>query len=137
MADEDAIVEFATAGPKNYGYRTRLGTVECKVRGFSLNVRGQQQLNFDILKQTVLDEIRLPQEQPRTIPIFNPHKITRDVQTKKLLTLTEIKRYKIEADKRVVDRHSLQTFPYGFARVPWNDEDEHTVQTLLDSDSDE
>ena len=41
----DHIVEFAAAGPKNYGYRTKDGKVECKVPGFTLNTRGQDQLN--------------------------------------------------------------------------------------------
>ena len=38
LNDEDAIVEFATAGPKTYGFRTHLGTLECKVHGFRLNI---------------------------------------------------------------------------------------------------
>ena len=38
LDDEDAIVEFATAGPKTYGFRTHLGTLKCKVRGFRLNI---------------------------------------------------------------------------------------------------
>lgn len=46
---DDHIIEFASAGPKNYGYKTKNGKVECKVRGFSLNTRGHEQLNFDIL----------------------------------------------------------------------------------------
>ena len=33
----DAIVEFCSGGAKNYGYLTKKGKVECKVRGFSLN----------------------------------------------------------------------------------------------------
>ena len=36
----DHIVEFPAAGPKNYGYRTEDGKVECKVRGFTLNACG-------------------------------------------------------------------------------------------------
>ena len=48
----DYIVEFAAAGCKNYAYNTHMGKTECKVRGFSFNSRGQQQLNFDILKKT-------------------------------------------------------------------------------------
>ena len=31
------ILEFASGGAKNYGYLTRGGKVECRVRGFSLN----------------------------------------------------------------------------------------------------
>lgn len=68
----DNIIEFATSGPKNYGCKTQNGKVECKVRGFSLNARGQEQLNFGILKQNVLQEIQHPQAQARSIPIFNP-----------------------------------------------------------------
>ena len=40
LTEKDTIVEFAAARAKNYGYRTRQGKVECKVREFSLNVRG-------------------------------------------------------------------------------------------------
>lgn len=47
----DSIIEFAIAGPKNYGYKTHQGKVECKVRGFSLNARGQEQLNYETLKK--------------------------------------------------------------------------------------
>ena len=64
LDDEDAIVEFATAGPKNYGFHTHLETHECQVCGFRLNIRGQQQLNFNLLKQTVVEEIQRPQDQP-------------------------------------------------------------------------
>ena len=35
--DGDSIVEFCSGGAKNYGYLTKKGKVECKVRGFSLN----------------------------------------------------------------------------------------------------
>jgi len=37
----DYIVEFVSGGPKNYGYRTKQGKVECKVRGFRLNSEGK------------------------------------------------------------------------------------------------
>ena len=50
----DNIVEFASAGHKNYAYVTKTGVTECKVRGFSLNVRGQAQLNFNTLKKNVI-----------------------------------------------------------------------------------
>ena len=67
-ANWNHIVEFASAGPKNYGYRTKDGKVECKVRGFTLNARGQSQLNFDLLKANV------PLDEPWVIPVHNPHK---------------------------------------------------------------
>ena len=54
MTDElegDHIVEFTSAGPKNYGYITNTGKTCCKVRGFTLNVRGSQQLNYDVMRR--------------------------------------------------------------------------------------
>ena len=33
LKPDDHMVEFADAGPKNYGYRTHQGKVECKVWG--------------------------------------------------------------------------------------------------------
>ena len=40
LEGDDHIVEFVSGGAKNYGYRTKNGKVECKVKGFKLNVRG-------------------------------------------------------------------------------------------------
>ena len=116
--DDDIIIEFATAGPKNYGYKTSQGKVECKVRGFILNVRDQDQLNYEILKKNLLDEVQRPQEYPRSLPLFNPHKITRNPQTKRLETQTEIKQYQLVADKRVVDSNDFHSYPYGFTPAP-------------------
>ena len=42
----DHIVQFCSGGPKNYGYRTAGNQLETKVRGFTLNREGSQQLNF-------------------------------------------------------------------------------------------
>ena len=111
---QDYITEFAAAGPKNYGYRTHKGKTECKVRGFSLNTRGQEQLNFDILKKNIIEEITHPQPISNVIPVFNPHKIVRNPTTKQLSTETEIKRYKLVFDKRVVDSTNFQSYPYGY-----------------------
>ena len=45
----DIITEFVSAGAKNYAYRTRRGKAHCKVRGFTLNVRGSAVLNFNTM----------------------------------------------------------------------------------------
>jgi len=60
---EDYIVDFTSAGPKNYGYKTKLGKVCCKVRGFTLNVRGSQQLNYDIMRENLLEDLTNPLDQ--------------------------------------------------------------------------
>lgn len=61
-----------------------------------------------------------PQEHARSIPLFNPHKIVRDETSKRIRTQTEIKRYQLVADKRVVDSEDYGSFPYGFAPAPLN-----------------
>ena len=91
----DSIVEFEAAGPKNYGYRTKQGKVECKVRGFRLNARGHEQLNFYVLQDNVKEEVQHPLARSRDIPVWNPHKIVRDHREKREMTETEIKRYQL------------------------------------------
>jgi len=56
LDDDDYIVEFVSGGPKNYGYKTKNGKVECKVRGFRLNSESKTQLNYDVMRQNMLDE---------------------------------------------------------------------------------
>jgi len=51
-------VEFTLLGSKNYGYITNAEKKCCKVRGFTLNVQGSRQLNYDVMHQNLLDEIQ-------------------------------------------------------------------------------
>ena len=114
----DHIVDFTSGGPKNYGYTTRQGKVECKVRGFTLsNVRGSQQLNYTILKQNVLDELTDPLEDARrTVDVINPHFFTRNPATKQLKVGPRTKQYGLVFDKRVVDPVTFKSYPYGYAQ---------------------
>ena len=78
LNDGDHITEFVAAGPKNYAYETFKENQCCKVRGFTLNARGQKILNFNSMKNLVLDEIlnEEEEEEPRTLTLHNTHKIT-------------------------------------------------------------
>ena len=118
MTDEldhgDFIVEFTSAGPKNYGYKTHQGKVCCKVRGFTLNVRGSQQLNYDVMRQNLIDEITQPLDERRNIDVVNPNFFWRNPATKHLKVITRTKRYGLVFDKRVVDPNTFMSFPYGF-----------------------
>ena len=77
LEGEDYIVGFVSGGAKNYGYRTHQGKTECKVRGFTLNVRGKGSLNYDVMKQNILNELERPLEQRRAIPVLNPNHFKR------------------------------------------------------------
>ena len=79
--DGDIITEFVSGGPKNYAYTTRLGKAVTKVRGFTLNVRGSTVLNFQSMKQNILDELHIPQDRCN-LNIVNPYHFQRDVEKK-------------------------------------------------------
>ena len=114
LDDDDYIVEIVSGGPKNYGYQTKNGHVECKVRGFRLNSEGKTQLNYSVMRQNVLDEIQKPQKKPRQTQVIKTHQIVRDPKTYQLFTFPDYKRYQLVYDKRVVDPISFHTYPYGY-----------------------
>ena len=61
--------------------------------------------------------------------MWNPSKITRNVNTKQLQTKTEIKSYKLVFDKRVVDPTSFFSYPYGYSD---RDLEEEEMEVLLE-----
>ena len=103
LKENEYITEFVAAGPKNYAYATNKGVVCCKVRGFTLNTRGQAVLNFAPVKDLVLAEILQPMETRRTLTLRNLHKIVREPVEKRLRTVSQDKQYKLVFDKRVLN----------------------------------
>ena len=117
---EDYITEFVSACPRNYAYQTKHGKRECKVRGFTLNVRGQAILNFNTMKDLILSEVLEPEDRPRILPLTNPHKIQRLAESKQIQTIRQTKNYKLVFDKRVLDPDTFQSYPYGYKKLfPW------------------
>ena len=131
LKSTDYIVEFASAGPKNYGYVTKEAKVEGKVRGFTLNARGHEQLNFELLKTNVIDEVTAPLDEPCVLPVHNPHKIRRDAENKTLETTEETKKYRVVFDKRVVDPTSFKSYPYGYAQFTMDEQDQENIDYLI------
>ena len=124
----DVIEEFVSGGAKNYGYRTRGGKVECKVRGFTLNVRGSNVLNFDTMKSNILKELDQPLDEKRTLPVVNPHHFDRDVTTKRLRLVERVKNYSLVFDKRVLVPSTRCSLPYGYTSL---DPDQHNDIDIL------
>ena len=110
----DIITEFISGGAKNYGYITRSGKNECKVRGFSLNVRGKEVLNFETMKSNILSEINNPQEERRVIAVHNPNHFKRDTTNKKIKLVHQVKKYGLVFDKRVLDTETKISYPFGY-----------------------
>ena len=115
--DGDPIIEFASGGAKNYGYETRGGKVECKVRGFSLNYRNKLLLNFYALRDNILKELDDPQEERRNITLVDKNFFHRDQTNKRIRLIEREKKYGLVFDKRVVDRATRKSYPYGYARI--------------------
>ena len=131
MTDElegDVITEFVSGGAKNYGYTTRAGKVACKVRGFTLNVRGSALLNFQTMKDNVLAELESPQASRRFIDVVTPYYFKRDVEKKQIQVVPRVKQYELVFDKRVVDVVSKTSHPYGYERI---EDDVHLLIRLV------
>lgn len=117
MTDElegDHIVEFVSGGAKNYGYKTAGGKFECKVRGFTLNVRGSEMLNFGSMKANILAELEDPTEERRLIPVTNPNHFKRNTTAKSIKLVEQVKQYKLVFDMRVIDVATKTSFPFGY-----------------------
>lgn len=112
--DGDPIVEFCSGGAKNYGYLTRGGKVECKVRGFSLNYETKQKLNYDTMKANILKELDEPLEQARKTTITIPDYFERNQVIKKIKLTERKKKYQLVFDKRVIDPVTRSSTPYGY-----------------------
>jgi len=106
---DDTIEEFVSGGPKNYGNKTKNRHVECKVRGFRLNSEGKTQLNYDVMRRKVLDEIQKPLKNLRQTQVVKSHQIVRDPKNYQLFSFPDSKCYQLVYDKRVVDPATFQT----------------------------
>ena len=119
MKDElngDVITEFVSGGPKNYAYKTHTGKVECKVRGFTLNVRGSAVLNFETMKNNILSELHHPQDSLRKLNIVTPYHFQRDLEKKRIQVVERVKKYGLVFDKRVINTNAI-SYPYGYRRI--------------------
>jgi hypothetical protein len=101
------IVEYVSAGPKNYGFLLSNGESELKVKGFGLNYAASQKLNFKavvdlVLSQMYEDYIKVKQTQ------FSRNKKDWTVHT----SVIE-KAYRVVYDKRILN-DDFTTKPFGF-----------------------
>ena len=111
--DGDVITEFVSGGAENYGYQTRGGKVVCKVRGFTLKVRGSAILNFHTMKANIISELNTPQDSRRNLNIVTPYHFRRDLEKKQIQVVPCVKQYGLVFDKRVVDVATKSSYPYG------------------------
>ena len=100
------IVEFVSAGPKNYAYKLDTGVTHCTVKGFTLNYLASLKITFDSIRELVCknqsDKIAVDQLQ------FKTSKKDWSIKTNIVQ-----KYYGFVYDKRVM-LENFDTNPYGY-----------------------
>jgi hypothetical protein len=106
LGPDEHIVEFVSAGPKNYAFKLNTGQTKCTVKGFTLNHIASLKINFDTIKEIVTED------RQRKIAV-KQQKFWRN--NKKWLVYTDEveKSYGFVYDKRILN-YDLTTLPYGF-----------------------
>ena len=106
---ENYIRYFVSAGAKNYAYQTTSGDEVVKVKGFTLHYTNAQRVNFGTMKQLVTEQL-----EDGVIETTHPHSIRRDLQTLKIYSRDEVKKYAACVSKRVFNVDEFTSKPYGF-----------------------
>jgi hypothetical protein len=110
------ISEFVSGGPKNYGYKlcnsvTGETKTVCKVRGMTLNYKASQLVNFETIKDLVLNGC-----SNSTVTVHTDKKIKRkriDGACVSIVTEPEDKIYRVSFFKRR-RRDDNSSVPFGY-----------------------
>lgn len=84
------------------------GETQVKIRGFNLNFKNLQVINFDSVKALVREL-----DFTSTLSVRNNFKITTDGKRRRIYNKIEDKKYRLVYDKRVV-LSDYKTIPFGF-----------------------
>ena len=117
MTDElegDPIVEFGSAGPKSYCYKTQGDKKECKNKGTKSYFEIDQVLNSNSMIQHIQQELANPLQYRRVMDIEIKNHFVRD-NTHKTVGLKDlVKVFGVNWDDSVVEKRTGKTYPYGY-----------------------
>jgi hypothetical protein len=103
--DGNHIIEYVSAGPKNYAYKTDLGITKCTIKGFTLNYITSLKIDFekikDIVQNNQSEKVLVDQYQFKRTKTYQ-------VESKPIQ-----KQYGFVYDKRILNQ-DLTTKPYGY-----------------------
>ena len=103
------IVQFVTAGPKNYGYLLDDGTSQVTVKGITLNSRNKKAITFELIKGMVLGT-----DDREKVSMVNPNDFFRDPIDGSLSIGPSVKSYRKVYTKRAVMDDGVTTKPFGY-----------------------
>ena len=113
----DAINVFGSAGPKSYSYKTSGGKTECKSKGLKNTHAVREVLNGESMLNHIQLELNDPQESKRQLKTTIFNHFVRNSKVKSIYLENMIKIFQVNWDKRVVDRATGVTYPYGYVRL--------------------
>jgi hypothetical protein len=103
--DGNYIVEFVSAGPKNYSFALDTGKTFAKIKGLCLSYKTEEVINFETMKKIVIDK-----SEPIKVEQMN---FKKDKKTWGIQTVHNKKIYQMVYDKRVL-KNDFTTLPFGF-----------------------
>ena len=106
IKDGKYIVEYVSAGPKNYAYKKDNGETNALVKGFALNHTTAKSINFESIKDIVTND------QSKKI-ITEQLKFSRDKVNWTNSTSIIKKTYRLVYDKRILNE-DFTTLPFGW-----------------------
>ncbi|XP_055387199.1 uncharacterized protein LOC129615842 [Condylostylus longicornis] len=107
------VTEFVSGGPKNYAYKVfstkdNSEKVVCKVKGIRLNYDASHKINFETMKEAVLNLNNF-----ENISILSDN--IRRTKEHELVTVSETKTYQLKSEKRR-SLHDYSSLPFGYKR---------------------
>ena len=117
MTDElggDPVMEFGSAGPKSYCNKTQGDKKKCKNEGTKSSFEINQVLNYDSMMLHIRQELANPLHCRRLMNNDIKDHFLRD-STHKTVSLKDlVKVFSVNWDKRVVEKGTGATYPYGY-----------------------
>ena len=111
--DGHHIVEFVSAGPKNYGYRVDNGLYFIKVKGFTLNHTVSKEINLEKMCKEVHLWCKDGRSTNTVVSYLN--RIRRNPLIQTIFNRDETKRYRVVSTKRVLG-NNYDTMSYRYTR---------------------
>ncbi|CAH3188131.1 unnamed protein product [Porites lobata] len=113
----DTIEEFGSAGPKSYSYKTSGGKTECKSKGLKNTHAVREVLNCEAMLKHIQLELKDPEERKRQLKTTIFNHFVRNSKVKSIYLEDMVKIFQVNWDKRVVEKTTGLTYPYGYVRL--------------------